>query len=135
MQPISIMTEDQRSEPTSLPQLGLADLANKCDEADESHTQYTCPKCYERLNQQFDSILRSVMIQEGWPEDEVNAVSLRQFEKQSMTELAPDRTAPEEVRRRVFASNCVSELQARIDTTRDIHEARMKKSHAAIEES
>jgi hypothetical protein len=95
-----------------------------CDDHDEKgHTQYTCLKCRESLNSQFDDLLRGVMLQ-----DEVNAVgSLRQFAKKSMAELVPDPTEPEEVQRRVWGYNCVQELQARIDATREIHEARTRK--------
>lgn len=82
------------------------------------------PKCHERLNQSFDSVLRSVMFDEGWSEDEVNATSLRQFSRWSMAELAPDPTTSEEFQRRVYGRNCVNQLQARIDATRRIHEAR-----------
>ena len=57
------------------------------------------------------------MIREGWTEDEVNAVSLRQFAKKSMAELVPDPTKPEAVQRRVHSKNCVNELQSRIDTS------------------
>jgi sRNA-binding protein len=77
------------------------------------------------MNRQFDDVLRTVMLREGWSEEQVNAVSLRGFAKRSMTDLAPDPAAAVEVQRHVYARNCVEELQARIDATREIHEARI----------
>ncbi|ETI20709.1 hypothetical protein G647_07051 [Cladophialophora carrionii CBS 160.54] len=87
------------------------------------------------MNRQFDNVLRTVMLREGWTEDQVNAVSLRGFATKAMAELAPDvSAAPLEVQRQVYARNCVNELQARIDATREVHEARInasKESHEA----
>lgn len=51
-----------------------------------------------------------------------------------MSELAPDPTEPPEVRRRIFGRNCVNDLQARIDSTREIHEARTRNSKLKAKE-
>ncbi|OCT44355.1 hypothetical protein CLCR_06393 [Cladophialophora carrionii] len=115
--------------PFSQSQLNSTDLTSElCIQTDRNHPQHTstCPRCQESMNRQFDNVLRTVMLREGWTEDQVNAVSLRGFATKAMAELAPDASAgPLEVQRQVYARNCVDELQARIDATREVHKARI----------
>jgi hypothetical protein len=53
--------------------------------------------------------------------------SPQQFVKRPFAELAPDPNDTKQVQSRVWGTNCVQELQARIDATREMHEARTKK--------
>ncbi|KAK5462520.1 hypothetical protein LTS15_002232 [Exophiala xenobiotica] len=93
--------------------------------ADAKHAQWLCSACSENINLDFDTTLRRVMLREGWTASEIKAVEpVRRFAKRTMAELAPDPTLSTNPQRRAFQFNCIYELQARINATREIHVAR-----------
>ena len=100
-----------------------------CERSDKVSTehQYSCPRCRETLNREFNGVLRGVMLREGWTKDDIKKISLQQFARRSMAELIPDPAETEEVRIRLWGWNCVQELQARIDASREMHKARTEK--------
>ena len=103
-----------------------------CEDRDaEGHTQWSCTRCRERLDSDFDEILRgSMLTDQGWTEKQINAVgSLRQFDKTSWTELMPVPGQPEKAQIRAWDWSCVKELQARMDAARELHEIMTAQHH------
>ncbi|EXJ55160.1 hypothetical protein A1O7_08085 [Cladophialophora yegresii CBS 114405] len=124
--PTSTSTKSPSTAPANA--LSTEKSPDPCSQIERDHPQHTstCPNCQERMTRQFDKVLRGVMLREGWTEEQVHAVSpLRGFASKQMKDLAPDPGAPIEVQRRVYARNCVEELQARIDAAREVHQARI----------
>jgi hypothetical protein len=113
---------------TDIPPLEI-DENNPCtNQFTAGHAQYTCTTCREALNASFDNLLHENMLREGWTEAQIRAEEpLRHFATKPLEELIPDLTQPAQAQRRAWAENCVRELQARIDQTRAIHEARGEK--------
>ncbi|KAI1627835.1 hypothetical protein EDD37DRAFT_279597 [Exophiala viscosa] len=94
--------------------------------ADAKHAQWLCSACAENINLDFDTTLRRVMLREGWTASEIKAAEpVRRFAQRTMAELAPEPTLSTNSQRRAFRFNCIYELQARINATREIHEARL----------
>lgn len=78
------------------------------------------PNVKTNSKKNFDEVLREVMVREGWAEDELSRVSMRQFVKAPVATLIPDPTESEDRQRAVFARTAVGELQARIDGVREM---------------
>jgi hypothetical protein len=103
-----------------------------CEDRDrEGHTQWTCNRCRERLDGDFDEILcGSMLTDQDWTEKQIDAIgSLCQFDKAPWTELMPDASQPKTVQLRTWGWNCVQELQARMDAARECHEVMTAQHH------
>lgn len=87
---------------------------------DHGQNRYTCTECHDRLEKNFDEVLREVMVREGWTEDELSRVTMRKFAKTPVATMIPDVEESEEMQRRLFGKMALDELQARIDATREM---------------
>ncbi len=67
-----------------------------CEDRDiQGHTQWNCNKCRERLDRDFDDLVREDWTAGDWTESQIAAVGLfRQFDKTPWSELMPDPSQP-----------------------------------------
>jgi len=102
-----------------------------CEDRDiQGHTQWNCNKCRERLDRDFDDLVREDWTAGDWTESQIAAVGLfRQFDKTPWSELMPDPSQPRKVQIHTWAWNCLKELQARMDAAREFHEAMTAQHH------